>query len=321
LVGKATVRTKTDRTQSPIGLSRHGDAFLEMMAVERGTSVNTINAYKRDLVAFAKRLEQAGASIETADTEMVRAHMATLGRSGKSASTMARSLSALRQFFRFLVAEGHRSDDPCAGIDSPRRGRPLPKILSEAEVARLLAEARSKPGWRGARLVALVEILYATGLRVSELVGLPMGALSRDRAVIVVRGKGGKERMVPLGIPAHEAIEAWLPFRNKFIANGSTSPWLFPSSRAAGGHLPRDRFNLMLKDIAVEAGLDASRVSPHVLRHAFASHLLAHDADLRVVQQMLGHSDISTTQIYTHVLDERLKTLVRTFHPLAGASA
>ena len=291
-----------------------------MMVVERGASLNTKNAYKRDLESFGIRVARTGTAIEAADTEMVRAHMAALGRSGRTQSTMARNLSALRQFFRFLVAEGIRPDDPCAGVDSPRRGRPLPKILSEAEVDRLLSAARSKPGWKGAQLVALVEILYATGLRVSELVGLPIGALARDRSVIVVRGKGGKERMIPLSIPARDAIAGWLPQRAKMFEGGSESPWLFPSSRARNGHLPRDRFNLMLKDLAVDAGLDAAVVSPHVLRHAFASHLLAHDADLRAVQQMLGHADISTTQIYTHVLDERLKTLVRTFHPLANAA-
>jgi integrase/recombinase XerD len=320
LVGNASVHLDCDAVLRPAELSRHGEAFLEMMVVERGASLNTKNAYQRDLIAFATCIAKIGAVIEAADTEMVRAHMAALGQSGRTQATMARSLSVLRQFFRFLVAEGIRSDDPCAGVDSPRRGRPLPKILSETEVERLLFAARSKPGWRGARLVALVEILYATGLRVTELVGLPIGALARDRSVIVVRGKGGKERMVPLSAPARAAIEAWMPHRAKVTQAGSASPWLFPSDRAFGGHLPRDRFNVMLKDLAVDAGLDRARVSPHVLRHAFASHLLAHDADLRAVQQMLGHADISTTQIYTHVLDERLKTLVRTFHPLAHVS-
>ena len=290
-----------------------------MMVVERGASLNTRNAYRRDLEAFAARVVQVGGVIEAADTEMIRAHMGDLGRSGRTLATMARSLSVLRQFFRFLVAEGIRPDNPCAAIDSPRRGRPLPKILSEAEVERLLSAARSKSGWKGIQLVALVELLYATGLRVSELVGLPIGGLARDRSVIVVRGKGGKERMIPLSNPARAAIEAWLPHRAKMTEAGAMSPWLFPSNRARGGHLPRDRFGLMLKDLAIDAGLDTARVSPHVLRHAFASHLLAHDADLRAVQQMLGHADISTTQIYTHVLDERLKTLVRTFHPLATA--
>ena len=319
MVGKASVPLEFKAVFSQVGLTRHGEAFLEMMVVERGASLNTRNAYRRDLEVFATRVVQAGGVIEAADTEMIRAHMGALGRSGRTLATMARSLSVLRQFFRFLVAEGIRADDPCAGIDSPRRGRPLPKILSETEVERLLVAARSKSGWKGIQLVALVELLYATGLRVSELVGLPIGGLARDRTVIVVRGKGGKERMVPLSNPARAAIEAWLPYRAKTTEAGAMSPWLFPSNRARGGHLPRDRFGLMLKDLAIDAGLDTARVSPHVLRHAFASHLLAHDADLRAVQQMLGHADISTTQIYTHVLDERLKTLVRTFHPLANA--
>lgn len=320
MVGKATVHSGSDEVFGPAGLSRHGEAFLEMMMVERGASLNTKNAYRSDLEAFSARIAPNGTPIEAADTEMIRSHMGALGRSGRTPSTMARNLSALRQFFRFLVAEGIRPDDPCTGVDSPRRGRPLPKILSEAEVEHLLSAARLTPGWKGIRLVALVEILYATGLRASELVGLPIGALARDGSVIVVRGKGGKERMVPLSSLAHTAIQNWLPYRSKFFDIGSVSPWLFPSRRARRGHLPRDRFNLMLKHLAVDAGLDSARISPHVLRHAFASHLLAHDADLRAVQQMLGHAVISTTQIYTHVLDERLKSLVRTFHPLANAS-
>jgi integrase/recombinase XerD len=319
VLGKVPDQLASENDTGSAVLSPYSDAFLEMMVVERGASPNTRDAYRRDLVAFTARVAATGTSIDAADTDMVRAHMAALGRSGNTRSTMARSLSVLRQFFRFLVAEGVRSDDPCAGVDSPRRAQPLPKILSEAEVERLLSAARLKPGLAGAQLVALVEILYATGLRVSELVGLPIGALVRDRSVIVVRGKGGKERMVPLSRPARTAIEAWLPYRDKAIKAGETSPWMFPSRRARDGHLPRDRFNVMLKGLAVDAGLDAKRVSPHVLRHAFASHLLAHDADLRTVQQMLGHADISTTQIYTHLLDERLKTLVGTFHPLANA--
>lgn len=313
------VRAK--RSSGSDALSRHAEAFLEMMSVERGASSNTKNAYERDLQAFCAYAARTGVAMETANTDMIRDFMAFLSKTGKTPATMARSLSALRQFFRFLVSEGMRADDPCAGVDSPRRGRPLPKILSESDVDRLLSAARAKSGWRATRLVALVEILYATGLRVSELVGLPMGALARDRSVIVVRGKGGKERMIPLSAPARMAIEAWLPHRAKTTKAGATSPWLFPSKRAQGGHLTRDRFNAILKDLAADAGLDTAQISPHVLRHAFASHLLAHDADLRTVQQMLGHADISTTQIYTHLLDERLKTLVRTFHPLAHASS
>ncbi len=305
-----------DGTASP-----HVDAFLEMMVVERGASGNTRDAYRRDLADFAGFAAARGVSVGAAQTSLVRDYMAMLGRAGMAPSTSARKLSALRQFFGHLVAEGVRRDDPCASVDGPRLGRPLPKVMSEAEVERLLAAARAHTGWRGVRLVALVELLYATGLRVSELVGLPMGALARDRSVVTVRGKGGRERMVPLSAPARDAVAAWLPWRAKLLREGTTSPWLFPAPRAGDGHMARDRFAVMLKELAVEAGLDPASVSPHVLRHAFASHLLAHDADLRSVQQMLGHADITTTQIYTHVLDERLKSLVRSFHPLARKSA
>jgi integrase/recombinase XerD len=307
--------------RTPAPSSRHVEAFLEMIVVERGAARNTRHAYKRDLDGFAALAASRGLPIEAADTALVRDYMASLAKAAMAPATASRKLSALRQFFRFLVAEGIRADDPTAGIDSPRRGRPLPKILSEVEVERLLAAARAQPGWRGVRLVALVELLYATGLRVSELVGLPLGALARERSVVVVRGKGGRERMVPLSPPARAALAAWLPYRERLLGQDKSSPWLFPAARSRAQHLPRTRFAIMLKKLAAAAELDAAAVSPHVLRHAFASHLLAHDADLRSVQQMLGHADISTTQIYTHVLDERLKTLVGTCHPLARRPA
>jgi integrase/recombinase XerD len=230
-------------------------------------------------------------------------------------STAARRLSALRQFFRFLYAEGLRADDPCGILDSPRRGRALPKILQEDEVDRLLAAAAARPGPEGCRLNALVELCYATGMRVSELVGLPLAAVARDPRVLIVRGKGDKERMVPLGDSARRAIRSYLAARDRFVGKTDVSPWLFPGR--AGQHLTRHRFAQLLKELAGEAGIDHRRVSPHVLRHAFASHLLHHGADLRAVQQMLGHADISTTQIYTHVLDERLRRLVAEHHPLA----
>jgi integrase/recombinase XerD len=230
-------------------------------------------------------------------------------------------LSALRQFFRFMADEGVRTDDPCATIDGPRRGRVLPRYLSEDEVDALLTAAAGRDGADGLRLTALLEILYSTGLRVSELVGLGMGARSRDRQVLTLAGKGGKERMVPLGEPAARALEAYLEVRPGFLPKGRTGGAaeraVFPS-RGRQGHLTRARFAQMLKALAVEAGLDARRVSPHVLRHSFASHLLAHGADLRALQQMLGHADIATTQIYTHVLEARLRALVETAHPLAG---
>jgi len=237
--------------------------------------------------------------------------------------TAARRLSALRQFFRFMYAERLRGDDPTIVIDAPKAGRVLPKYLSEDEVDRLLACAAKHAGADGKRLVALMEILYATGLRVSELVGLPLSALSRDGQVLVVRGKGGKERMVPLSEPATDAIHAYLAVRDRFLPKAAKSsggsPFMFPS-RAKQGFLTRARFAQILKELAVEAALPPTRVSPHVLRHSFASHMLAHGVDLRALQQMLGHSDISTTQIYTHVLDERLVRLVQTTHPLSGGA-
>jgi integrase/recombinase XerD len=297
--------------------SPHVEAFLEMLTAERGVARNTEQSYGRDLKAFAAFLKHRGVAVEGADIGHIRAFLAAQAQAGMAPSSTARTLSALRQFHRFLVMEGVRADDPSAAIDSPRRGRPLPRTLSEQQVEALLVAAHRRPGVRGARLTALVELLYATGLRVSELVGLPMSALSRDHSLVIVRGKGGKERMIPLSEPAQAAVETWHPLRAGFIAGGGGSPWMFPSRRARGGHLTRTHFSMLIKQLAAEAGIDPGAVSPHVLRHAFASHLLAHDADLRSVQQMLGHADISTTQIYTHVLDERLKSLVRTHHPLA----
>lgn len=291
-----------------------------MLTVERGAAENTIESYRRDLDDFAAFSHARRRAPENASTEIIRAYLKKLTSAGLAASTCARRLSALRQFFRFLHAEGVRDDDPSSVIDSPRQGRPLPKYLSEDEVDLLLAATHERSGADGLRLIALVEILYATGLRVSELVGLPLAALSRDRTLLIVRGKGGKERMVPLSEPAGEAITAYAEVREGFLPKGriarQAARFLFPS-RGRQGHLTRVRFAQMLKELAVEAGLQPKRVSPHVLRHSFASHMLAHGADLRSLQQMLGHADIATTQIYTHVLDERLKRLVHTHHPLA----
>jgi integrase/recombinase XerD len=296
---------------------RHVDAFLEMMAAERGAARLTIAAYQNDLDDFAAFTAQRGGAPERASVEDLRSYLARLARAGLSSRTSARRLSVLRQFHKFLLLEGVRPDDPTIQLDAPRLGRPLPKILGEAEVAALLAAARAVSGPEGTRLVCLVELLYATGLRVSELVGLPLAAASRAQRVLVVRGKGGKERLVPLSEPAQQALAAYRAVRSAFLAQGRASPWLFPS-RGAGGRLTRQRCGLMLKRLAVEAGLDPARLSPHVLRHAFATHLLDHGADLRSVQAMLGHADIVTTQIYTHVLTDRLKALVEAHHPLAA---
>ena len=298
---------------------RHVESFLEMLSAERGASVNTIEAYWRDLRHFAARLAVRGVSIEAADTDAVRDYIQSLARAGLAPGTSARRLSSLRQFYRFLFAEGIRPQDATAGIDSPRQGRALPKVLSEAEVDALLAAAGAVKGAEGIRLTALVEILYATGLRVSELVTLPLSAVPREAGVLLVRGKGDRERMVPLGAAAIEAITAYRAVRGPFLPRGREVKWLFPS-RGASGHLTRQRFAQLLKRLAAAASIDPARVSPHVLRHAFASHLLANGADLRSVQQMLGHADISTTQIYTHILDERLKSLVQAHHPLAQPS-
>jgi integrase/recombinase XerD len=299
--------------------SRHLDAFLETVAAERGASANTVAAYASDLGDFAKFAFLKKTAIEAADAALIRAYLTFLSRRGYAPRTAARRLSALRQFFAYLASERIRSDDPTATIDAPRRGLALPKILSEGEVDALLAQARRLEGAQGARMTAMLEVLYAAGLRVSELVGLTLSALARDGSHLLVRGKGSKERVVPLGEAARAALKAYAPFRERFFPRGAkASPYLFPS-RSALGHLTRARFARALKELAIEAGFDPARVSPHVLRHAFASHLLAHGADLRSVQQMLGHADISTTQIYTHVLDERLRALVHGAHPLAAS--
>ncbi|MGQ9365611.1 site-specific tyrosine recombinase XerD [Azospirillum sp. ST 5-10] len=306
----------------PLTRSPHVDAFLDMLLAERGAAANTREAYDRDLADVALWLAQRGTPLEDASSEDLRAYLDHLVRSGAAPAprTVARRLSALRQFFRFLVSEGRRSDDPSSVLDSPRQGRPLPKILSEAEVLALIDAAHRRGGPEGMRLVALLEILYATGLRVSELVGLPLSALLRDGRGLIVRGKGGKERMVPLSDPARAAIAAYLPLRPAFLVagrEGRQAGFLFPSRSSAGGHLTRQRFAQILKDLTVEAGIDPDKVSPHVLRHAFATHLLDRGADLRSVQKMLGHADIATTQIYTHVVSDRLRRVVVENHPLA----
>lgn len=295
------------------------ESFLEMLSAERGASPNTLEAYSRDLRDLAGFLG-AARPVDEAGTEDIRRYLARQSDSGMAARTLARRLSAIRQFYRFLYAEGLRPDNPATAIDSPRQGRSLPKVLGEAEVEQLLAAAREREGPDGLRLRALIEVLYATGLRISELVTLPLSAIARDPRVLIVRGKGGKERMIPLGEAARRALAEYRGARGSFLKAKKDSPWLFPS-RSKGGHLTRHRVAQLLKELAVDAGIPPSKVSPHVLRHAFASHLLDHGADLRAVQQMLGHADISTTQIYTHVLNERLKSLVAEHHPLARRAA
>lgn len=303
------------------------ELFLDMLAAERGGAQNTLAAYRRDLDDFAAHLAAGKRMVDSATTADLRGYLASLSARGFKASSVARKLSAIRQLYRFLYAEGHRGDDPGAVIEGPKRGRTLPKVLSVKEVDHLLQVARagaddagrSAPErLRACRLVCLLEVLYATGLRISELIALPAAAARRDERMLVIRGKGGKERLVPLNTAAKTAMRDYLARLAAAGKSGATPApkWLFPSF-GESGHLTRQHVGRELKNLAVAAGLPAAKLSPHVLRHAFASHLLQNGADLRVVQTLLGHADISTTQIYTHVLDERLKSLVRDLHPLA----
>jgi integrase/recombinase XerD len=298
----------------PVSLGGDAEAFLEMLSAERGAARLTLDAYRRDLADFAAF--RRSRPIADADSDELRRYLARLDGAGMSPRTAARRLSALRQFFKFLVAEGIRADDPTARLDSPRLGRSLPRHLSEAEMGALIEAARLDETPAGLRLSAIVELLYASGLRISELVALPVSAVRRGERVLTVRGKGGKERLVPVGEQARAALDRWLAARGTLLGEGRASRHLFPS-RGASGCLTRVRCGQMLKALAIKAGLDPAKLSPHVLRHAFATHLLAHGADLRSVQQMLGHADIATTEIYTHVEMERLTELVTTRHPLA----
>ena len=303
--------------------------FLDMLAAEQGAGQNTLDAYRRDLTDLSEFLTRAGKGFAGVETQTLRDYLADLDSRGFKSSSVARRLSAMRHLFRFLLSERVRGDDPAAILSGPKRGRGLPKVLSIADVDRLLVRAKALADapetsalqrLRAIRLYCLLEVLYATGLRVSELVSLPLSASRRDARMIVVRGKGNKERLVPLNEASRQAmasylaaIEAQKPVSKK---NAAASRWLFPSF-GESGHLTRQHFARDLKELAAAAGLAPRLVSPHVLRHAFASHLLHNGADLRIVQTLLGHTDISTTQIYTHVVEERLKSLVRDLHPLA----
>jgi integrase/recombinase XerD len=302
--------------------------FLDMLAAEQGAGDNTLDAYRRDLTDFSEFLGRAGQNFAGAETEALRDYLADLDVRGFKSSSVARRLSAMRHLYRFLLNERIRSDDPAAILSGPKRGRGLPKVLSISDVDRMLTRAKelteqdaSPPQrLRALRLHCLLEVLYATGLRVSELVALPLSASRRDVSMIVVRGKGNKERLVPLNEASRQAMADYLaamdalkPEKKKSVP---ASKWLFPSF-GESGHLTRQHFARDLKELAAASGLAPRLVSPHVLRHAFASHLLHNGADLRIVQTLLGHTDISTTQIYTHVVEERLKSLVRDLHPLA----
>jgi integrase/recombinase XerD len=293
------------------------EAFLEMMAVERAAARNTLTAYGRDLADADGALARAGTDLAQASAEAVEAYFAGLSERGLSPATASRRRAAVRQFYRFAVEEGWRADDPARRVEAPRRGRPLPKLLSRDEVAALIGAAGEKDGAAGLRLACLVELLYASGLRVSELVALPLAAVIRDPAFVMVKGKGGKTRLAPLNHAAREAVKTYLAVRRGFLAPGvKESPWLFPSPRGAEGRLTTRRLAQLLDEAAADAGIDPARVSPHVLRHAFATHLLEGGADLRVVQTLLGHADIATTQIYTHVAETRLRETVLRAHPL-----
>jgi integrase/recombinase XerD len=293
------------------------ETFLEMMSAERAAAAHTLRAYEGDLADAAAFLKGRGRDFADAGPEDLEAYFADLGRRGLASATAARRRSALRQFHRFVLDEGWRSDDPTRRVRAPRRGRPLPKVLSRAEVERLIEAAAARDGAGGARLAAMVELIYAAGLRVSELVALPAGPFLRVPDHVIVRGKGGKDRLAPLNGAALTAVAAWLPHRARQLGKtGAGNPWLFPS-RGRSGRLTARRFAQLLDEAASEAGIDPARVSPHVLRHAFATHLLEGGADLRVVQTLLGHADIGTTQIYTHVAQDRLNAVVRR-HPLAA---
>ncbi|MFH1558475.1 MAG: site-specific tyrosine recombinase XerD [Pseudomonadota bacterium] len=314
------IKAGTSRT----GLSGSGPLalFLDMQAVERGASANTLDAYRRDLEDFSTFLAARGETVAAAATPVLRAYLADLSARGFKTTTVARRLSAIRQLYRFLYAEGHRSGDPAAVLEGPKRARPLPKVLSVEEVGRLIDTAHARVAaaegdgerLRRLRVACCIELLYATGLRISELTALPAAAARSRSDAIIVTGKGGKDRLVPLSGPAKTIMAAYLDARR--AAGLDASKWLFPTG-AKTGHVTRQQTARELKDLAVAAGLDPAKLSPHVMRHAFASHLLAHGADLRIVQTLLGHADISTTQIYTHVLDERLKQMVRDLHPLS----
>ncbi len=319
---RATWRSKpplppVSETRTAKGASRHLEAFLEMLAAERGAARLTLSSYRGDLESLARYLGARESLLEAASASALHDYVASAKVGPR---TLARRISAIRQFYKFLLIEGVRREDPAAGLETPRLGRPLPKILSEAEVGSLIEAAATFPGEEGLRLLCILEILYASGLRISELTSLPLAAARGDPSVLLVRGKGGRERTVPLGAPARAALARYLAARPRFLRGSRPSPWLFPS-RGKAGHLSRQRCGQLLKALALAAGLSPERLSPHVLRHAFASHLVDHGADLRSVQEMLGHASIATTEIYTHVLPDRLRRLVEEKHPLSETAA
>lgn len=315
------------RAAPPAGLAglHHLEAFLEMLAASRGAAKNTLDAYRRDLVDLATFLKRRNRALGEAREEDLTAYLTAMEKAGLARATAQRRLSAVRQFAKFLFSENVRTDDPTSRIDAPKKARPLPKTIGEGDVARLLAHARADDSPKGVRFRAMLELACGSGLRVSELVGLPLSAAPRTGRMLFVQGKGGKERMVPMSEEARAALDAWLAARDATLKQDTRgrpvpSRFLFPSS-ARLGHRTRQQFALDLKDAALEAGLDPARLSPHTLRHGFATHLLNRGADLRSLQMMLGHADIATTQIYTHMVEDRLRDTVEKAHPLARGGA
>ena len=309
------------------------DAFLDMLTAERGAALNTRHAYWRDLADVSLYLKrERSTDIDKASTEDLKAYLTMLSNKihikGQNQNqiavrTVARRLSALRQFYRYFVSENGRKEDPTTTIESPKQTRTLPRTMSETDVNHLIKTAARGGGEDSLRLVCLLEMLYATGLRVSELVGLPIAAIGPGRQYIMISGKGGRERMVPLSDSAQKALKAYTDVRAEFLGmddKGRQGQWLFPSRTSDSGHLTRQRFAQLLKDLAHDAGMEGAKVSPHILRHAFATHLLANGADLRSVQKMLGHADIATTQIYTHILGDKLKKTVEDKHPMSKSA-
>jgi integrase/recombinase XerD len=299
------------------------ESFLEMMATSKGSSLNTLQSYSRDLDDFLLFSAKKKHVMATMSHKEVSAYLADLTSRGMEPSSLARKRSALNQWFRFLVKENVRSDNPVALTSAPKRNRPLPHVMSEKEINQLLETARSDNGAEAVRILALLELMYASGMRVSELVTLTTRHIERDVAkkgaiqpYFIIKGKGAKERLVPLHPRAIGAMEAYMGLRASFVPKGRENHWLFPS-RGKEGHLTRQRFGQMLKELCLKANLDPERCSPHTLRHSFATHLLEGGADLRVIQELLGHSDISTTQIYTHVSGKRLEKVVTQNHPLS----
>lgn len=304
------------------------DAFLEMMQAERASAANSVESYRRDMEGLSAFLRGRRVKLADAQGADIHAYLAELEKRGYAPRSAARKLSCFRQFYHFLYSEKIRADDPAALIESPRKGRSLPKVMSEDEVETLLKAAHAGNTPDAVRMAAMLEVLYASGLRVSELVSLKLSAILRGKAVehpavadvaeyLIVKGKGGRERFVPLNPSARQAVADYIEIRPHFLPGGEPSPWLFPSS-AKEGHLTRQRFGQLLKELAVGAGLDFRKISPHTLRHSFATHLLGGGADLRVIQELLGHADISTTQVYTHVQQDKLAELVAAHHPLSG---